>query len=549
MRAIWRDIVFSWRNYRIEAHGNTYERKELLKRLGFRWDGQRRVWFRDDETLVRGVVSAEEREVAQAVNSLVEKIRPIKERKILEVANRLPFDFDVGLRNYQKIGVYKILQNKRFLLAYKMGLGKTITALGAGALYKKQKGRGSIIYILPNPDLLVPQVAKEAQRVHLSSIVFSRKRFKGVPNTVNVDTALKYDVVIFSYAMFRGHYPRIEGRLKEAIRNGEVIGIFADEAHKIKEYKALQTRRVFDLLNYARQYHALVVFMTGTPTLGKPKDVYNMYRYLVPYSWGYRRFMERYHGAHEGYYGLELGEPQNLEELHDRLRPYMQVVNAEDVAKELPSLNRHVLDVSVELPSRGLLYSGSIGDLQRYKHQLAMNKTVVIPEIVEEAVPCLIFTDFEQVATRIAELVEKKVRVGVISGKITGKKRAQNVKDFNEGRLDALVIVSSAGGVGLNLQRAENVIFNDLPWSAGDFLQAESRAHRMTTDHPVFTTILRVVDSDFDRELVEFMFRKIEVISVIMTGQAGEEASFLEAQEDFRKYFISKYRSISSEEA
>jgi SNF2 family DNA or RNA helicase len=96
--------------------------------------------------------------------------------------------------------------------------------------------------------------------------------------------------------------------------------------------------------------------------------------------------------------------------------------------------------------------------------------------------PALIFSQFNGMVEMVAEALEAKgVKVGVISGKVTGKKRREIVEAFTAAGEDApqvLVMNTKAGGTALNLSRADSVHMLDETWVPDDQEQAEDRAHR-----------------------------------------------------------------------
>lgn len=78
-----------------------------------------------------------------------------------------------------------------------------------------------------------------------------------------------------------------------------------------------------------------------------------------------------------------------------------------------------------------------------------------------------------------------KIPTSIITGDITDAIRRKHISDFQEGKTRVLVSTIRAGGVGMNLQNASNVIFLDRDWSPAKNMQAEDRSHRMGQKNPV----------------------------------------------------------------
>ena len=68
--------------------------------------------------------------------------------------------------------------------------------------------------------------------------------------------------------------------------------------------------------------------------------------------------------------------------------------------------------------------------------------------------------------------------------------RPHLIQQFNdaEGQVFAFLLSTRAGGVGLNLQSADTVIMYDSDWNPQMDLQAQSRAHRLGQNKPVYIT-------------------------------------------------------------
>lgn len=90
----------------------------------------------------------------------------------------------------------------------------------------------------------------------------------------------------------------------------------------------------------------------------------------------------------------------------------------------------------------------------------------------------LVFTEFATVARGlIMDLRAHGLRVGEILGG-GGKRRDKMVEEFANGTLDVMV-ATSAGERGLNLQTATTLIHVDLPWSADQIAQRHGRIERL----------------------------------------------------------------------
>ncbi|KFY68354.1 hypothetical protein V496_01151 [Pseudogymnoascus sp. VKM F-4515 (FW-2607)] len=135
---------------------------------------------------------------------------------------------------------------------------------------------------------------------------------------------------------------------------------------------------------------------------------------------------------------------------------------------------------------------------------LASGKFIVLEKLVKELVvkqkkKILIFSDF----TRMLDLVEdflairggngSEFRVARLDGSTSRARRNLAIRLFNDLASESRVMLIStrAGGLGINLTSATEVIFLDQDWNPQITVQAEARAHRIGQTKPV--TIYKLV--------------------------------------------------------
>eukprot|EP01050_Picozoa_sp_SAG11_P032138 SAG11_NODE_10298_length_841_cov_1.386792_2_plen_134_part_01 len=79
----------------------------------------------------------------------------------------------------------------------------------------------------------------------------------------------------------------------------------------------------------------------------------------------------------------------------------------------------------------------------------------------------------------------------LLSGEVSQKQRALSVARFQAGESRAFVFTAGAGGVGITLTRAHDIILVDRALTPGDVEQAEDRVYRIGQKHEVICTWLR----------------------------------------------------------
>ena len=72
------------------------------------------------------------------------------------------------------------------------------------------------------------------------------------------------------------------------------------------------------------------------------------------------------------------------------------------------------------------------------------------------------------------------------TGNVGARRRTQNLVDFHDDPQAAVLFLTDAGGVGLNLQKAANACINlELPWNPAVLEQRIGRIHRLGQKRPI----------------------------------------------------------------
>jgi SNF2 family DNA or RNA helicase len=141
----------------------------------------------------------------------------------------------------------------------------------------------------------------------------------------------------------------------------------------------------------------------------------------------------------------------------------------------------------------------------------------MIGELVAENRAILVFSQFTGMLDLLAEDLQAR-QVDFL--KLTGKtrNRAELVKNFQQGQASVFLISLKAGGVGLNLTRADTVIHYDPWWNSAAEQQATDRAHRIGQDKPVFVYKL-IAENTIEEKIAQLQQRKA-VLSQHVNQQA-----------------------------
>ncbi len=412
----------------------------------------------------------------------------------------VPFDTTLPLFPYQRVGAAFLTHSGSGILGDDMGLGKTIQALAV-----VHKARAQRVLILC-PSALKYQWKEEIKKFldEPAMVVEGTKQQRMImkwPGTA--DTGIKY--YIANYELLIRDLPLIQSTPWDYI--------VADEATRISNPRAKQSKAIKRI----NAQHRLA--LTGTPISNHANEIWNIVDFVSPGALGsYWQFMERYciKNQWNGVVGY-----QNIEELSQRIQPYMIRRLKKDVDIQLPE--KLVTDVPFVLSEtekklydnirKELLFEIEQSDISKVDDPTTIQMTLVkmtrlrqltdslellgenekstkletLKEILKDVIvtdrKAIIFTGFSQMADILKRELSQYNPL-VISGKIKEEYR-DVVQEFNENDNKKILIMTSAGQFGLNIQRASVVIHYDQEWSLAKMQQRDGRAHRFGQQHNV----------------------------------------------------------------
>lgn len=429
-----------------------------------------------------------------AVKGTEDERREIEE---LRTQDDAVFASTLPLFPYQNVGARFLTRAKSALLADEVGLGKTIQTL---AVIQEADPESVLI--------LCPAILKYQWEAEI------RKFLPGWDVQVIDGTAMERrqkwiasaDIYIANYELLMRDFEHVAGT--------EWDIVVADEATRIanpltKTYKALQKVS-------ARRRIAL----TGTPVSNRPDEIWGIVNWLAPGVLGnYLQFIERY--CVRNFFG-GIASYKNLEELNARIKRFMIRRKKEDVLKELPA--KIISDVPFALSDneralyvklrKELLHEIEAEDISKLENPITIQNTLtkmlrlrqvanslelvsektessklellrgLLQEFVENGRKTIIFTFF----AGMADILEREL-VAYAPLKITGDTLNENRQDiidmFNKDEKYKVLVMTSAGQFGLNIQAASVIVHYDQEWSLAKMEQREGRAHRIGQDKTV----------------------------------------------------------------
>ncbi|OGD37834.1 hypothetical protein A2V94_04100 [Candidatus Atribacteria bacterium RBG_16_35_8] len=490
---------------------------------------------------------------------------------------KIPKSLKAVLRPYQKRGFQWLYSNADkglgSCLADDMGLGKTIQAITLILKLKEEKKLDHPALVIC-PTTLVGNWLKECNKFapSLKALTYhgpERQLITSLP--VRVRTCLRAythrqaqtghaDLVITTYGLLRREVEKFKKR------NWDLIII--DEAQNIKNADSKQTKAVKTLK--ARGTIAL----SGTPVENRLSELWSIFDYLIPDYLGTRQnFMRRFAMPIEKY-----RDQRKIALLQKATAPFImrrmktdrsiiqdlpdKIVKNEYcyLSKEQTAIYQRVVDTNIQeisnsegIARRGLVFKLMTSLKQICNHPVHYTKkgTVVkehsgkaemtislLKKIISAREKVLLFTQYKVMGNLLVQLIQTELQIVPLffHGSLTRKKREMMIEDFQNGNCSPIMIISlKAGGTGLNLTAATNVIHYDLWWNPAVEAQATDRTHRIGQSRKVFVHRLITIGT-FEEKIDEMISAKKELAELtVSTGEKWlSELSNQELKEIFK---------------
>lgn len=389
-------------------------------------------------------------------------------------------------------------------LADDMGLGKTIQLL-ALLLHRQRTGLAAGPVLIICPTSVVGNWQREVTRFAPSLRVLIHHGPGRLSGDDFSKTAVSCDLVISTYTLAS----RDEKELTDVAWDGVVL----DEAQNIKNPEARQTRSIRRLRAGFR------IALTGTPVENNLGDLWSLMEFLNPgYLGSQAGFRNRFMIPIERY-----GDGERAARLKRLVQPFIlrRLKNDPAIIQDLPAkqeikvychLTREQatlyeavvqdmlqkIEVAEGIERKGLVLA-TLAKLKQVCNHPAQflgdgsplagrsGKMARLQEMLEEVLAAgekaLIFTQFAVMGQMLQEYLQMTFEREVLflHGGVPRSRREELIRRFQEdGENQPFFILSlKAGGVGLNLTRANNVFHFDRWWNPAVEDQATDRAFRI----------------------------------------------------------------------
>lgn len=479
-----------------------------------------------------------------------------------------PSSFQGTLRHYQAIGFAWLVQLRSIgcgaCLADDMGLGKTIQVL-AYFLHLKETKEIVGVHLLVCPTSLVQNWKREIARFAPSLGVYVHH---GVVRNVESDNVHPLDAA-------RDECDLVLTTYATAVRDADLLQartwdtIVLDEAQNIKNALTKQSEAVSQLRGVQR------IALTGTPVENRLEELWAIFHFVNPGYLGNRAWFRRIFAE------PITNHPQSKQatRLQHLLRPVLLRRRKTDpsIQLELPekwemrsfaSLTIEQASVYQSIVNQLFTGIGERGAMSRRGQILAAlvrlkqvcdhpclvtggspdaarsGKLKLLIDLLEDVVAdgecALIFTQFRDMGDLICDALAEHFgwRPKFLHGGLTANARGNMVEAFQSGADASPVFVLSlkAGGVGLNLTRANHVFHFDRWWNPAVEDQATDRAFRIGQERDV--QVHKLVCGGTLEERIDALIESKRQLSAAVIGESSESWVTELDDESLRQLFM-----------
>jgi SNF2 family DNA or RNA helicase len=474
------------------------------------------------------------------------------------------------LREYQRRGVawLQYLENLGLnpCLADDMGLGKTLEVI-ACLLKEREEADGISPTLVIAPTSVLGNWRKEIERFapQLRTLVHQGStRLKDKQNFA--ETCQTHDVVLTSFAL-----ARLDEKLLQGLQWHRVV---VDEAQNIKNPHAAQTRAILKLAAPRR------LALTGTPVENRMRDLWSIFNFLNPgYLGKEAQFRKTFEIPIQKNNDLatsatlkKLVEPfilrrvktdkRIIDDLPDKIEQRMYCTLSSEQASLYEAVVKDVteqLNEAEGIQRKGLILStllklkqicnhpaqflqdGSAFTTER-SHKL-QRLGEMIEEVVDSGESALIFTQFTEIGGELERYLAHNQHYNTyyLHGGTSVARRDRMIAEFQDPETEPSVFLLSlrAGGVGLNLTKANHVFHFDRWWNPAVEDQATDRAFRIGQRKNVF--VHKFVAMGTLEERIDAMIEDKKRLSSLVVG--ADESWLTELDNDTFKELIALRRS------
>ena len=421
-------------------------------------------------------------------------------------------------------------------LADDMGLGKTLQVISTLLKLKEDGEFGKKKALVIVPTTLLTNWDKEIKRFapDLNTHIYhgSNRQLEPLKDA---------EILITTYGVVRSEGAKLQ---KE-----KWLIIVIDEAQNIKNPTTAQTKAVKKLKA------PIKIAMSGTPVENRLSEYWSIFDFT---NKGYLETLTKFKEDFAKPIEVDRDQEQ-LDKFRKITQPFIlrRLKSDKSIIKDLPdkiekdqfcqltpvqmAIYQNVIDTTMEAidKAEGIARKGLVLKLitalkqvcNHPKHFLKKGEEDptlsgkatllfdLLKQIQESGEKTLIFTQYQEMGKMLVRMLEAEFNLEIpfLHGGVSRKGRDEMVEDFQNNRATRIMILSlKAGGTGLNLTEASNVIHFDLWWNPAVEAQATDRAYRIGQKNNVLVHRF-ITQGTFEEKINKLLQKKKELANLTVT--------------------------------
>jgi SWI/SNF-related matrix-associated actin-dependent regulator 1 of chromatin subfamily A len=300
-----------------------------------------------------------------------------------------------------------------------------------------------------------------------------------------------------------------------------------DEVHRIQNPKTARTKAAMRLMKACPRVYAL----SGTPMANRPANLWSILHGLNIYRGGWFDYVYRYCKAwNPPWGGLDVSGASNLPELKALIKPHMLRRKKEDVFKDYkePQVSLITFDLPVDKrerqfdvdalirnPDAVLAFDGLAEIMREAGEKKVAPANEFIDDLLQSGEPVVVFVHHKDVAGRLMDELRIHKPVLVV-GDTPRLERDKNIASFQAGKTNIIIGNIAAMSEGVDLSRADTIVFVECTWSTSALEQASSRVENIQKNGTQPLIYILTIRASLDHEVLARVLKKQGIVSQII---------------------------------
>jgi SWI/SNF-related matrix-associated actin-dependent regulator 1 of chromatin subfamily A len=298
-----------------------------------------------------------------------------------------------------------------------------------------------------------------------------------------------------------------------------------DEAHRCGNFQSKRAKMAIKLMKATPRVYAL----TGTPIPRYPYNLWPLLHGLGIYKNDFMTFAKRYCGLWMSPWGWDWTRATNLPELKEKIKPHVLRHTKAEVFKnyqppqfslitfDLP-VSRKEQDFDAEAlvvnPNLVLAIEGLSELLLESARRKVASCVEFISDLVDAGEPVVVFAIHKEIVSALEDGLRIYGVVKVV-GDTSSKERDKAIDAFQNGEANVIIGNVAAMSEGVNLARADTIVFVETGWSPAALNQSSSRVENLQKQSKPMIYILTTANS-LDHRVIKTLMKKQSIIDAII---------------------------------